>query len=270
MTPLTSLDWIFSPISYLAMTHNLCVECESAFVPVCIWVHVRWGGWEREWALMQCFPTLPLPPPPLPSSSSLLCTVDDSDPGQSSETWGERLVPPCRIYAGNRCSSIPAPVSSTSHVTHFAPLCCCKHTCTCVCFHSAWWWGGGGLEKCCLHLAGLRECCLFLSLFQTSCLSSVSPRADTREGGKRCHCYDEIATQSENVLLVKYFLVLLQIKMDQTRRRWKRRLGARNPRPTFCLGTLCQSANRWLSLCRWLPTVQVCVPALWKIVHQWD
>lgn len=146
MTPLTSLDWIFSPISYLAMTHNLCVECESAFVPVCIWVHVRWGGWEREWALMQCFPTLPLPPPPLPSSSSLLCTVDDSDPGQSSETWGERLVPPCRIYAGNRCSSIPAPVSSTSHVTHFAPLCCCKHTCTCVCFHSAWWWGGGSRE----------------------------------------------------------------------------------------------------------------------------
>uniref|UniRef100_A0A3B5MZ88 Uncharacterized protein n=1 Tax=Xiphophorus couchianus TaxID=32473 RepID=A0A3B5MZ88_9TELE len=25
--------------------------------------------------------------------------TDDSDPGQSSETWGERLVPPCRIYA---------------------------------------------------------------------------------------------------------------------------------------------------------------------------
>ncbi|KAM4605515.1 ankyrin repeat domain-containing protein 12 isoform 2-T2 [Polymixia lowei] len=25
--------------------------------------------------------------------------VYDSDPGQSSETWGERLVPPCRIYA---------------------------------------------------------------------------------------------------------------------------------------------------------------------------
>lgn len=25
--------------------------------------------------------------------------TDDSDPGQSSETWGERLMPPCRIYA---------------------------------------------------------------------------------------------------------------------------------------------------------------------------
>uniref|UniRef100_A0A7N6BDE2 Ankyrin repeat domain 12 n=1 Tax=Anabas testudineus TaxID=64144 RepID=A0A7N6BDE2_ANATE len=25
--------------------------------------------------------------------------TDDSDPGQSSETWGESLVPPCRIYA---------------------------------------------------------------------------------------------------------------------------------------------------------------------------
>uniref|UniRef100_A0A672IWP0 Uncharacterized protein n=1 Tax=Salarias fasciatus TaxID=181472 RepID=A0A672IWP0_SALFA len=25
--------------------------------------------------------------------------TDDSDPGQSSETWAERLVPPCRIYA---------------------------------------------------------------------------------------------------------------------------------------------------------------------------
>ncbi|XP_040026448.2 ankyrin repeat domain-containing protein 12 isoform X1 [Gasterosteus aculeatus] len=25
--------------------------------------------------------------------------TDDSDPGQSSETWGERLVPPCRMYA---------------------------------------------------------------------------------------------------------------------------------------------------------------------------
>ncbi|XP_026169216.1 ankyrin repeat domain-containing protein 12 isoform X1 [Mastacembelus armatus] len=25
--------------------------------------------------------------------------TDDSDPGQSTETWGERLVPPCRIYA---------------------------------------------------------------------------------------------------------------------------------------------------------------------------
>ena len=63
---------------------------------------------------MQCFPTLPTPPlsPPSslpPSPSSLLCTVDDSDPGQSSETWGERLVPPCRIYAGNRCSPILSP-----------------------------------------------------------------------------------------------------------------------------------------------------------------
>lgn len=27
--------------------------------------------------------------------------TDDSDPGQSSEAWAERLVPPCRIYAGN-------------------------------------------------------------------------------------------------------------------------------------------------------------------------
>lgn len=25
--------------------------------------------------------------------------TDDSDPGHSSEPWGERLVPPCRIYA---------------------------------------------------------------------------------------------------------------------------------------------------------------------------
>lgn len=34
MTPLT--DQISSPVSCVAMTHNLCVECESAFVPVCI------------------------------------------------------------------------------------------------------------------------------------------------------------------------------------------------------------------------------------------
>lgn len=53
--------------------------------------------------------TLPYSPLPSSSPSSLLCTVDDSDPGQSSETWGERLVPPCRIYAGNRCSPILSP-----------------------------------------------------------------------------------------------------------------------------------------------------------------
>lgn len=91
----------------------------------------------------------------------------------------------------------------------------------------------------------------------------------------RRHCDDEIAAWIETGLSLFsaffYFLffglfskisfsVLLQIKMDRTRRRWKRRLGARSPRPTFCLGILCQSANRWLSWCRWLPTVQVCAP----------
>lgn len=140
---------------------------------------------------MQCFPTLPTHPRPpcspfpLPSPSSLLCTVDDSDPGQSSETWGERLVPPCRIYAGNHCSPILSPVSSTSHVTHFATLCCCKHTYTharvcvfalhpprCSSRMSVFsnhrpkeTGGGGGFEECCLHLAGLRECCLFFVCF---------------------------------------------------------------------------------------------------------
>lgn len=56
-------------------------------------------------------PPLSLPPnqPPLLPPSSLLlcfCTVDDSDPGQSSDMWGERLLPPCRIYAGNCLSWI--------------------------------------------------------------------------------------------------------------------------------------------------------------------
>lgn len=100
------------------MTHNLCVECES----VCGMRRVR-----VLLALMQCFPTLPLsfalPSLITPSPYSLLCAVDDSDPGQSSETWGERLVPPCRIYAGNRCSLNLSPVSSSNHVTHFSLQC---------------------------------------------------------------------------------------------------------------------------------------------------
>lgn len=115
-TPVTASDRISSPVCCVAMTHNLCVECECAFVAVCLSSCEARRVRESKRALMQCFPTLPPPPtllsfssplPPLPSS--LLCTVDDSDPGQSSETWGERLVPPCRIYAGNRCSPILSP-----------------------------------------------------------------------------------------------------------------------------------------------------------------
>lgn len=222
MTPLTTSDRILFPVSCVAMTHNLCVEWESASVPVCIWVHVRCGGGERqrerEWALMQCFPTLPPPPtlPPLsPPPSSLLCTVDDSDPGQSSETWGERLVPPsCRIYAGNRCSPILSPrVLFKSHVTHFLRYCAAVNTHThmhvcvfspCICplryssrmsvFSNNWpteTGEGGGPEECRLHLAGLRECCLlflspFSNLMLVICFSACS--TDTRGGGKPYHC----------------------------------------------------------------------------------
>lgn len=103
---------VFNPLntsdllSCVAMTHNLCVESLSLFQNM----------WEEEGerervsvnAVLSHPSTSPLlsPPSSLPSPSSLLCTVDDSDPGQSSETWGERLVPPCRIYAGKRCSPI--------------------------------------------------------------------------------------------------------------------------------------------------------------------
>ncbi len=134
---------------------------------------------------------------------------------------------------------------------------------------------GGGLRSR-LHLAGLIECCLFFApFFQTSCLSSVSLRADTRNGGKPCHCDDGISAWNETGCFFIYSslktgLILLQIRMDQTRKRWKRRLAARSPRPTFCLGILCQSANRWLSSCRWLPTVQVCVTALSPKPHPQD
>lgn len=123
----------------------------------------------RAWALMQCFPTLP--PPPSPQPSSLLCTVDDSDPGQSSETWGERLVPPCRIYAGNRCSPIlgPPPHFSSSsfesrharthsallgthmHVCVFPRLASAPVTAQHVCFVTTDWAVGGGLGECRLH-----------------------------------------------------------------------------------------------------------------------
>lgn len=81
--------------------------------------------------------------PPLPPS--LLCTVDDSDPGQSSETWGERLVPPCSMYAGNGCSPVISPLSSlhrdTSSTLHYyaavnaytnARVCVCARVYVCV------------------------------------------------------------------------------------------------------------------------------------------
>lgn len=143
---------------------------------------------------MQCFPTPPpslaLPLPPLlPSPSSLLCTVDDSDPGQSSETWGERLVPPCRIYAGNRCSPILSPRVLYKSRHPLALPRCFKHTYTharvCVFTlhlpllqlkHVSVLYG-------CSHLAGLREYCLiFGSPFQTSCLSTVSLRSQQIQG----------------------------------------------------------------------------------------
>lgn len=128
--------------------------------------------------------------------SSLLCTVDDSDPGQSSETWGERLVPPCRIYAGNRCSPILRTVSTSSHS---ALLLCCRHTCTCVCFRLASASITAQHVMCLvnadrpetrrpdesrLRLVGLRECCLFIHVFffQTSCLSSVFLRDQQIQG----------------------------------------------------------------------------------------
>lgn len=68
-----------------------------------VWMYsTTQSGWVSANAVLSLLFLIPFSPSP--PSSSLLCTVDDSDPGHSSEPWGERLVPPCRIYAGNRCS----------------------------------------------------------------------------------------------------------------------------------------------------------------------
>lgn len=195
---------LLKPVSFVAMTHNLCVEFESAFVS--LWVHVRWGvGGLGVCVLMQCFPTLPLPPLPFPSSSSLLCTVDDSDPGQSSETWGERLVAPCRIYAGNHDRPTPSLMSSTSHITHSAPLCCYEHTSTsvfspcicpvaahaCLCLAKSDYWSLGDWRSAVYTWLAYENVVFLVPSIKTSHLLSVSSYADTR-GGKMFTMYGVI------------------------------------------------------------------------------
>lgn len=196
MMPLTSWNpSLLLPWLIICVWSSSLLLCRSEYMS---------DGGEGACALMQCFPTLPLPPLPFPSSSSLLCTVDDSDPGQSSETWGERLVAPCRIYAGNHDRPTPSLVSSTSRITHSAPLCCYEHTSTsvffflpcicpvaahaCLCLAKCDYWSLGGWRIAVYTWLAYENVVFLVPLFKTSHLLSVSPYADTRGGDECLHC----------------------------------------------------------------------------------
>lgn len=129
------------------------------------------------------------------------------------------------------------------------------------------------LKKCSLHLTGFREC-FFLSFSPLPLKKSLTlviwffVQIQDKEGKRHFHSLFVAFAATVSQTLSPGFL--LQTKTDQTRRKWRRRAEAKNPRPIFYLGILCRSANRWLSLCRWQPTVQaslcVCVCVSWFIV----